>query len=62
MRLSEDSKQKRIQAGNKVGSVEEGFAKSSKVVEHVYEILIQAQAAMEPLTATASVTDDLCEF
>ena len=34
MQLHEDSKQKGIQAGNEVESVEEGFAKSLKVGEH----------------------------
>ena len=62
LRLREDSKLEGVQAGNKVGNVEEGFSTSSTIVEREYELSIQAQAAMEPLTATASVTDDLCEF
>jgi isoquinoline 1-oxidoreductase beta subunit len=60
--LAEDAKLEGVQAGNKVGNVEDSFASSSTVVEHEYELSIQAQAAMEPLTATASVTNDQCEF
>ena len=51
-----------IQAGNKVGNVEEGFASSPKIIEHEYELSIQAHAAMETLTATANVKDNYCEF
>ena len=61
IRLQEDSKQAGIQ-GNKLGDDDEKFASSSKIVEHEYELSIQAHAAMEPLTATASVTKDQCEF
>ena len=62
IRLQEDSKLEGIQAGNTVGNVEEGFASSSRILEHEYELSIQAQAAMEPLTATANVTENHCEF
>jgi len=62
VRLHEDSRQEGVQAGNKVGNVEEGFSTSSTIVEREYELSIQAQAAMEPLTATANVTEDHCEF
>ena len=62
IRLQEDSKQTGIQAGNKLGDVDESFAASLKIVEHEYELSIQAHAAIEPLTATASVTKEQCEF
>jgi len=62
IQLHEDSKLEGVQAGNKVGNVVEGFASSPEVIEREYELSIQAQAAMEPLTATASVTDSNCEF
>ncbi len=44
------------------GNVAEALAKAPKKVEAVYEMPLQAHAAMEPLVATAHVKENSCEL
>ncbi|MEL6568658.1 MAG: molybdopterin cofactor-binding domain-containing protein [Pseudomonadota bacterium] len=47
--------------GNSVGDVEAAFASADQVVEATYNMPHQNHACMEPLNATALVTDGKCE-
>ena len=44
-----------------VGDPADAMGNASQVLEMEYEVPLQAHAAMEPLSATASVTPDRCE-
>ncbi len=61
-KLQDDAKKEGVAAGNRLGNVEEAFKNASTVIEYEYTLPIQAHACMEPLTATANVVEDSCEF
>ena len=44
-----------------LGDTDDAMGNASQVLEMEYELPLQAHAAMEPLSATASVTPDRCE-
>ncbi len=61
-KLEKDSEQDGVIAGEQIGDFQVAFAKTQKKFESEYTASIQAHACMEPLTATAHVTEEKCEF
>ena len=61
-KLNLDSVNEGVLAGQIKGEPEQIFRDSNTIIERSYYVGMQAQASMEPLTATANVTKESCEF
>ncbi len=60
--LHSDADKEGVEAGSVLGNVEEAFSEATQTIDYEYTVPMQAHACMEPLTATASVIGDSCEF
>lgn len=61
-KLEEDSLKPGITSDGFIGKIEKKMKDSSKILSQTYSMGMQAHAALETLTATASVSEFSCEF